>query len=349
VTLGPPEADGHEGSGSTAAPGPDLAPVTGPPGTRTFSIEGRAAPGLYVSGWFLGLFGALLIVLAFFGASGAAAVVFAAAGLIALVVAFSAACGYQLVARSSRPEAAYRGPAPLLLLGFVLALSTLVELGVGLTGVVDDRPTLMFLLAVLIPASVYLTAVHVFAVRGGALTWAGIARLRPGPAGRRVGDWLVGAAAGISLVLPVLIGSAVLTAILGTVPESSLPRLTGDVDGLAIAVGAVVIAPLGEEIFFRGFVYSAWRLDLGVVAAIRRSAILFAAVHVLNVVVSPQDPLASIGAQLLIQFLVIVPAGLLLAFMYERRGLAASLGAHMAYNGGLLLLAALAASSIQGT
>ncbi len=347
MTSGPPAAEGQEPPG-VPDPGSDLPVVAGPPGARTFSIEGRAAPGLYVTGWFLGLVGALLIILAVFDAAGAAAVFFAGAGLVALVVAFSAACGYQLVDRSRRPAAAYHGPSPLLLLGFVLALSTLVELCIGLTGVVDERPTLTFLLAVLIPAAVYLTAVHTFAVRGGAMTWAGIARLRPGPPARRLGDWLVGAAAGISLVLPVLIGSAALTAILGTVPDSSLPRLTGDVDALVIALGAVVIAPIGEEIFFRGFVYSAWRIDLGVTAAIRRSAILFAAVHVLNVAVSPQDPLTSIGAQLLVQFLVIVPAGLLLAFMYERRGLAASLGAHMAYNGGLLFLAALATRAVQG-
>jgi len=347
VTSGPPAADEQESSG-TPVPGPELPTSAGPPGARTFSIEGRAAPGLYVTGWFLGLVGALLIVLAVFDASGAAAIVFAGAGLIVLVVAFSAACGYQLVARSSRPAAAYRGPAPLLVLGFVLALSTLVELCIGLTGVVDERPTLTFILAVLIPGAVYLTSVHLFAVRGGALSWAAIARLRPGPGVRRLGDWLVGAAAGIALILPVLIGSAALTAILGSVPNSDLPRLTSDVDGLIIAIGAVVVAPLGEEIFFRGFVYSAWRLDLGVSAALRRSAILFAGVHVLNVAVSPQDPLTSIGAQLLVQFLVIVPAGLLLAFMYERRGLAASVGAHMAYNGGLLFLAVLAARTIQG-
>ena len=96
VTAGPPAADEAESSGAPG-PGPDLPPVSGPPGARTFSIEGRAAPGLYVSGWFLGLVGALLIVLAVFDASGAAAVVFAGAGLVALVVAFSAACGYQLV------------------------------------------------------------------------------------------------------------------------------------------------------------------------------------------------------------------------------------------------------------
>lgn len=345
MTLGPPASEGPASPGAPEpAPGAsEPAPATGPPGARTFSIEGRAAPGLYVSGWFLGLVGALLLVLALFDASGAAAVVFAAAGLVALVLAFAAAAGYQLVARSMRPATAYRGPAPLLLLGFVLGLATLIELGVGLTGVVDQRPTLTFLLAVLIPAGVYLATVHLFVVRSGALTWAGIARLRPGAVTGRLGDWLVGAAAGISLVLPVLIGSAALSMILGTVPESNLPRLTGDVDALVIALGAVLIAPFGEEIFFRGFVYSAWRLDLGVAPAVRRSAILFAAVHVLNVAVSPQDPLTSIGSQLLVQFLVIVPAGLLLAFMYERRGLAASLGAHMAYNGGLLFLAAWAA------
>ncbi|HTS14145.1 MAG TPA: type II CAAX endopeptidase family protein [Candidatus Sulfotelmatobacter sp.] len=345
---GPPVAEDPE-TNSEIPPPTEPAAASGPPGSRTFSIEGRAAPGLYVAAWFLGLVGALLIVLAVFDAAGAAAIVFLGIGLVVLVLACSAAAGYQLVGRAARPATAYRGPAPLLVLGFVLAFSTLIELGIGATGVIDQLPTVMFLLAVLIPAGVYFLAVHVFVVRGGALSWATIARLRPGPAIRRGGDWLVGAAAGISLVVPVLIGSALLTTILGSVPNSDLPRLTSDVDGLVILVGAVVVAPIGEEVFFRGFVYSAWRLDLGVGAAIRRSAILFAAVHVLNVAVSPSDPLTSIGAQVLVQFLVIVPAGLLLAFMYERRGLAASLGAHMAYNGGLLFLAALATRAVQGS
>lgn len=347
MTAGPPAAEDPELPAPTL-PEPDLPAHAGPPGARTFSLEGRSVPGLYAAAWFLGLVGALLIILAVFDASGAPAVVFAAAGLAVLVLAFSAAAGYQLVNRSTRPPAAYRGPAPLLVLGFVLTLSTFIELGVGLTGIIDTRPTLTFLLAVLIPGAVYLLAVHLFAVRSGALSWAAIARLRPGSGAARLGDWAVGAAAGIALVLPVLVGSAILTSILGTVPDSDLPRLTSDVNGLIITIGAVLIAPIGEEIFFRGFVYSAWRLDLGVAAALRRSAILFAAVHVLNVAVSPTDSLPSIGAQLLVQFLVILPAGLLLAFMYERRGLAASLGAHMAYNGGLLFLAAVATRAAQG-
>jgi membrane protease YdiL (CAAX protease family) len=50
-----------------------------------------------------------------------------------------------------------------------------------------------------------------------------------------------------------------------------------------------------------------------------------------------------------VQFLVILPAGLLLAFMYERRGLVASLGTHMAYNGALLFLAAAALRAVQGS
>lgn len=324
-------------------------PSGGRPGSRIFSIEGRQAPGLYVAAWFLGFLGGLLVVLALFAASGAAAVLFLLPGLIALVIAFAAGAGYQLVARATRPPGAYRGPAPLLLLGFVVALGTLVELPLGASGLLDGRPTPTFVLAVLIPFATYLLAIYAFVVRGGALAWAAIVRLRPGPAIRRVGDWLVGAAAGIALVVPVLVWAAILTNLLGTTPDSALPRLTSDVDGLAIVLGAAIVAPLGEELFFRGFAFTAWRTDLGVAAAIRRSAILFAAVHILNVQVDTSETLAAVGGQLLVQFLVILPAGLLLAFMYERRGLAASLGTHMAYNGGLLVLASAATRLVQGS
>jgi len=343
------EPDGSTVGGSEPAAAPSPLTVGGPPGSRTFSIEGRPAPGLYVAGWLLGLLGGLLVVLAIFGAQGAAAELFLGIGLLFLVLAFAAASGYQILARAGRDSAAYRGPAPLLVLGFVIALGTLVELVIGITGVLDDRPTATFTLAVLIPLGCYLVAIQAFAVRGGGLAWATIVRLRPGPAIKRLGDWTVGAAAGIALVVPVLVGAAVLTSILGTTPNSALPDLTGGVDALVIGLGAVCVAPLGEELFFRGFAFSAWRADLGVASAVRRSAVVFAAVHILNVEVGAAQSLASIGAQLLVQFLVILPAGLLLAFMYERRGLAASLGTHMAYNGGLLFLAAAAARAVQGS
>jgi len=86
---------------------------------------------------------------------------------------------------------------------------------------------------------------------------------------------------------------------------------------------AVVIAPIVEEIMFRGAFYSWLRSRLGAFVSILTSALIFAAVHpqgVIGIV-----PLTFIGA--------------LLAFLREwRNSLLAPMLAHACFNGGTLLL-----------
>lgn len=72
---------------------------------------------------------------------------------------------------------------------------------------------------------------------------------------------------------------------------------------LLLALGGIVAAPLGEEVFFRGFVYNALKRHLNVRAAIVLSGLIFAFVHF--------NPLS---------LLVIFPMGMLLAYAYERTG-----------------------------
>ena len=50
-----------------------------------------------------------------------------------------------------------------------------------------------------------------------------------------------------------------------------------------MVLGAAVVAPIAEEIFFRGFALSAWQRDLGPRPALVRSALFFALVHIANV------------------------------------------------------------------
>jgi membrane protease YdiL (CAAX protease family) len=83
---------------------------------------------------------------------------------------------------------------------------------------------------------------------------------------------------------------------------------------LVLVVG--IVAPLGEEIFFRGFAHRAFRARLGAVAGAAASAALFALVHV-----SPSS------------FVPIFLIGLLLAYLYERTGsLAAPFALHTVNN-----------------
>jgi membrane protease YdiL (CAAX protease family) len=78
----------------------------------------------------------------------------------------------------------------------------------------------------------------------------------------------------------------------------------------------VVAAPLGEEVFFRGFLYQALRRKFRVWPAALISAAVFAAVHI-----SP------------ILIFALFPIGIGLALIFERRrSLLSSMGAHALFN-----------------
>jgi membrane protease YdiL (CAAX protease family) len=92
--------------------------------------------------------------------------------------------------------------------------------------------------------------------------------------------------------------------------------------GLLIVSGfvVVVLAPLAEETFFRGFLYKALRRRLSTWPAALLSSFFFGLVHFAG-----------------LKFLLIIPAlivvGLVLAMVYERRqSLLASVVAHATFN-----------------
>jgi len=107
-------------------------------------------------------------------------------------------------------------------------------------------------------------------------------------------------------------------------PQAILPLFGGGLPGFVAALfTVVVIAPLAEEAFFRGFVFAGLRPRLGVVGAALVSAAVFGAVHL------------SLGTFLPVAFL-----GLLLTLLYEATGsLYPSIIAHACNNGFGLLLA----------
>lgn len=76
---------------------------------------------------------------------------------------------------------------------------------------------------------------------------------------------------------------------------------------------AVVLAPLAEELFFRGMLFPALARRMSVWAAIVVSAVLFALLHV------GTGATAELGANALLAALIF-PLGVLLAWAYHRRG-----------------------------
>jgi membrane protease YdiL (CAAX protease family) len=156
------------------------------------------------------------------------------------------------------------------------------------------------------------------------------------------------AGAAMLLMLPVTLGvllwGGLIAALLGVQAPETLPQATDSTEALALVVAAAIVAPIGEEAFFRGFALTAWWRDLGPRSALVRSALFFAVVHILNIRVGP-DEAATGFAQALLSFLVILPLGLVLGWLFQRRGMVAAIAGHVTYNGILLVLTALAIMS----
>jgi membrane protease YdiL (CAAX protease family) len=150
----------------------------------------------------------------------------------------------------------------------------------------------------------------------------------------------------VPTLLLALILAAILSQLLGVLPTQILPDAVTGGDRILILVAAAILAPIGEELFFRGFALTAWLRDLGPRGALIRASMLFAIVHIANVDVAPGQ--AGVGlAQALIQFAVILPVGTVLGVLFLQRGMVAAIAGHMAYNGlGLLLY--LAGRSVAG-
>jgi len=145
------------------------------------------------------------------------------------------------------------------------------------------------------------------------LRWRGV-ELRPlvgtsRPLGRLVGR-------GVGLGLLAIAGSTIVVSLLVALTGSDASPeqvLTGGITEtplqLVLAViAAVVLAPLAEELLFRGLLHRALRRRLALVPATALSSILFALVH-LDVLLS--QPLAIVG---------LVLVGVILALAYERTG-----------------------------
>jgi len=110
---------------------------------------------------------------------------------------------------------------------------------------------------------------------------------------------------------------ALIMALLGVGPNLDLVNLVSELEHpWLLALGAIVIAPLAEEIFFRGFVFAGLRERLGWVKAGLISAALFSLLHLQPVQIVP-----------------IFVLGFLFALIYEKsRSLWPAIAMHAAIN-----------------
>ncbi len=321
---------------------PAAATHGGPPGERIFSLEGRPAAGLYLVAWLLALVGFGVLFITLLAASEGIRPAQGAGPLLGLIgtgllgLGLATAAGYQVVARAAlRPPEAYRGPSPLIVFGVALLVVGIASLALGLLGLDPNANATGFLANLIAVELGYVVVVLLFVVRSHAMTW----REMGWPVRRPPREILIDLSYGAALMVPTVIGigfiALVVSGLLGGVKAPDIvPNSGSGSDVLLLALATIVVAPVGEELFFRGFALTAWWRDLGVRAALIRSALFFALIHIVNVTAVDFDT----GVRQVILILAqIIPLGFVLGWLFVRRGIVASIAGHAAYNAVIFL------------
>ena len=343
---GPLDAGEPLEPGSSVEPGAAVEPdavLTAPRlGGSTFTIEGRSAPGLFVIGWLGSIVGLGAIVIALLAGPTLAATILLGIGLLILSVGLVAAAGSQAIERRARGVLPYLGPSPFLVFAASIPIAGLIVIGVGLAfglvGAPVDGP-LGRLASVVVSALVYIGLVRLLVVDDGALSWRDMGVTRPNlGAARQLLSGALWAAPVIVATVPVAL---LVSRLVPVTPTSPLPP-TGDAAGLALnLVAGAIVAPIGEELLFRGLATTAWVRGMGRARGLIRGALFFAVVHVLTVSGSTAGEASGLA---LAAFLTRVPVALALGWLFVRRGsIWAPIGLHAAFNAVLLVLAEVAA------
>jgi membrane protease YdiL (CAAX protease family) len=338
TTPDPPEADPPAGEPEIAELDDATIPEGPPrPGARTFTIEGRRAPALFVVGWLGVLLGIGTMAVAVLGGGSGVAPIVLIIGLAVLSAGLVAGAGSQAVERKARGGHAYLGPSPFLVFATATPTSLLAVIAIGipltLVGIPLDGPAGR-LASVVVQAFVYVALIRLLVVDMGSLGWASMGIRRPDKeAVRQLFGGALWAGPVILLTIPI---AGVLSAVFPVTPVSPLPP-AGETSGFLInLLAGAVVAPIGEEIMFRGFATTAWARDIGPRRGLVRGALFFAVVHVLTISGGTAGEALSLA---IIGFLTRVPVALALGWLFLRRdSIWAPIGLHATFNAILLIL-----------
>lgn len=202
------------------------------------------------------------------------------------------------------------------LIVFVLTAVLTVVAGTGMTGLLPPGLPDAVVDAIFAPLTLALLG----------LTTAGwVAARHRGAVGRlvgrrpRLGDALVGLGAGVLVVVVITAGVGLAIALVLELLGQEIPTVQQHLRDAArdpqtapiLAFSALVVAPIAEELFFRGFVFPALAKRVGLWAGIVLSAVLFGFVHL-------NQTETLLGGVLLLARLV--PLGMLFAWLYHWRG-----------------------------
>jgi membrane protease YdiL (CAAX protease family) len=315
-------------------------------------LAGREAPALYVIGLFFVVVGSAALVAGIAGAGVGLALVgltFIGVGGIALSGASA------LQRRVDTPEAGWRGPGPLAIFWTTIPLALLAQiLMAALLSAVGAATALTTPLGTLALATVSnlatVSIIGLVVVGSGAVRWRDLVLATPAASpstlsqpdrrGGLAGDlfW------GVALALPILTAAGLFATLVmngtGLSAPVVLPPAISGVDLAANVLTAGLIAPVGEELLYRGVIAQAWARQSSARRAILFSAIVFAFAHTLTVGGTSVGDALGIAA---VAFVVRLPLGIALGWLWiRRRSLLATIALHSAYN--LVIVAIVALS-----
>ncbi|HSM37841.1 MAG TPA: type II CAAX endopeptidase family protein [Candidatus Limnocylindrales bacterium] len=249
-------------------------------------------------------------------------------GAAALLVGLVMNAVRSIVARETLPPQRYRGPSII-----VMWLLATIAANIAVVSIASDLATLLgggvptlfgTIVTLTVTQAGLLAAVALLVYAPQAL--AGL-RLLPGRGLLR--SMLIG----LGLAIPSWIGAQLIGYLtvrllepFGLQPEAGLAELALlNADPVVLVVALVVVAPMAEEVFFRGAAFNAWEREYGTTRALYGSALMFAAVH---------------GSIFFIPS--IAALGIVLGLLYRStRSLPATMVLHAAFNGITLTIALL--------
>jgi len=314
-------------------------------------LAGREAPALYVIGLLATVVGVSALVAGIAGA-GVALVILALLLIGVGGIALSGASALQR--RVDTPAAGWRGPGPLAIFWATIPWALLAQLLVAAlltaVGAATALSTPLGTLALAAASNLATVLIIGLVVVGsGAVRWRDLILATPAaspktlpPPDRRgglAGDlfW------GVALALPIMSAAGLFATLVmngtGLSAPVVLPPTLNAVDLAANVLTAGLIAPIGEELLYRGVIAQAWARQSSARRAILFSAIVFAFAHTLTVGGTSVGDAASVAA---VAFAVRLPLGIALGWLWiRRRSLVATIALHASYNLAIVAVVAL--------